>query len=76
MIEVSPTTALMIYLCLTLCVLLGLWALQHSRTRKTEILPIEKNMQTCEFCLFAYLVEDTKPITKCPRCSSFNQYKK
>lgn len=76
MIEVSATTALMLYLCLTLFVMLGLWAMQHYRTRKTEILPIEKNLQTCEFCHFAYLVEGTTPITKCPCCNSFNENKK
>lgn len=76
MIEISPNTALMLYLCTTLFSLLTLWAFQHYRTRKKTILPVEKNMQICEFCHFAYLAEEVKKITQCPRCSSFNQPKK
>lgn len=73
MIEISPTTALMLYLCATLFVLLGLWIVQHYRTRTKIILPMEKNMHTCEFCHFSYLAEDSKKISQCPQCHSFQR---
>lgn len=73
MIELSPITALMLYLCATLSVLLGIWIFQHYRMRSKTILSPEKNMQVCEFCHFAYLAENTEKVTRCPRCKSFNR---
>lgn len=72
MIELSPTTALMLYLGITLVSLLSIWIAQHCRSRYRRILPAEKELHVCEFCLFAYLEESNKKITRCPRCESFN----
>lgn len=72
MIALSPTTALMLYLGLTLFCLLGVWIVSHYRSRNRSVMPLEKRLITCEFCLFAYLDVGTKKITRCPRCESYN----
>lgn len=75
MIELSPTTALMLYLALTLVAILGIWVYSHYSSRKRTFMPMEKELIVCEFCLFAYLDVGAKKITKCPRCESFNSSK-
>lgn len=75
MIELSPNTALMLYLGFTLAVLFGIWVASHYRRRKRNFLPLEKELVVCEFCLFAYIDEGAKKVTRCPRCESFNRTK-
>lgn len=72
MIELAPTTALMLYLGFTLLCLLGAWLFNHYRSKYKQILPSEKELHVCEFCHFAYLDQGAKRITRCPRCQSFN----
>jgi uncharacterized paraquat-inducible protein A len=71
-IELSPTTALMLYLGFTLTILLGAWLYSHYSSRHKKILPLEQELHICEFCHFAYLDTNAKKITRCPRCQSFN----
>jgi ribosomal protein L37AE/L43A len=73
MIELAPTTACMLYLGMTLLVLLGLWLSQHYKTRRSQFFPQERLLHKCEFCHYAYLDEQSKNITKCPRCGSYNK---
>jgi len=73
MIELSPTTALMVYLGFALAFLLGIWIFSHYKTKRRPILPSEKDLHVCEFCHFAYLDVGAKKITRCPRCESLNQ---
>lgn len=73
MITVSTTTAMMLYLCLTLVVLLGLWTYQHYRLRTKKIEITEQELFVCEYCLFVYLEEKTKNVTQCPQCQSYNK---
>lgn len=75
MIELSPTTALMVYLGLALAAILSIWIFNHYSARKKVFLPEEKKLHVCEFCHFAYLDVTEKEITKCPRCTSFNRDK-
>ena len=72
MIELSATTAFMVYLGLTLAVLLGLWIYQHYSTKNKTIVPAEQELSICEFCHFAYLKDSVKAVSKCPQCRSFN----
>ncbi len=73
MIEISPITALMLYLCLTLGILLGIWVYHHFRSRKKKIVVIEKKLFVCEYCNNAYLDGIVNSLTKCPQCGSFNK---
>ena len=76
MIELNPTTALMLYFGFTLLCLLGIWVASHYRSRNRTFMPLEKELVVCEFCLFAYLDAGAKKITRCPKCESFNSSKK
>ena len=73
MIELSPNTAFLIYLGLTLTTILALWIVSHYRTYKRQFLPLEQELNICEFCHYAYLDRGDKKITKCPCCDSFNR---
>lgn len=73
MIELTFASAFMLYLCMTLFILFGLWVYHHYRTRRREILPCEQELVVCEYCSFAYLEESSKKVTKCPQCHSYNR---
>jgi ribosomal protein L37AE/L43A len=73
MIELTTPTAIMIYLCLTLGILLGLWGYHHYKSRYRKILSTEQELFVCEYCHFVYLDDIVKEITKCPQCQSFNK---
>lgn len=72
MIDVFPTTALMLYLGLLLTGFFTVWIFQSYGKTKKPILPLEKKLHICEFCHFPYLESPVKKITRCPRCSSYN----
>lgn len=73
MIELSTTTALMLYLTVTLGPLLFVWAYQHFKNRKKKIVIQSKVLCVCEFCHFCYLGEIGSSLSKCPQCHSFNK---
>lgn len=73
MIELSPATALLLYLGATLAVLMGVWIASHYRSYRRRFLPPEKELKVCEFCHFAYLDIGAKKISRCPRCDSYNK---
>ena len=73
MITVGLTTALMLYLCVTLLLLLGLWLANHLWARKKVLLPPKEDLMICEYCHTAYIKDVTKTITLCPGCKSYNQ---
>ncbi len=73
MIDLSPAMALLLYLASTMAILLGVWISSHYRQRSRRFLPMEKDLNVCEFCHFAYLDTGAKKITKCPRCDSYNK---
>jgi ribosomal protein L37AE/L43A len=73
MIELTPNTALMLYLCMTLTVLLGIWGWQHLSSRKNKVVINEQELLVCEYCNFAYMDQIGKPVTACPQCGSFNK---
>ncbi len=79
MIPISQTTAVMLYLSMTLMIILGLWGYHHYRSRKKKVIVSEEALFICEYCHFAYLSDFTKKVTKCPACHSYNkdnQFKK
>lgn len=76
MIELSANTAVMLYLCLTLTVILGLWMYHHYDSRRKKIVTSEHELHICEYCHFVYLDEDFKEITSCPQCHLLNKNNK
>ncbi len=73
MIEISSTTAFMIYLSMTLGPLLGLWFAQHYFKRHKKINIDDQKLYICEYCQFGYLDNREQKITRCPQCLSYNQ---
>ncbi|MGZ3633635.1 MAG: hypothetical protein ACXU9U_05945 [Parachlamydiaceae bacterium] len=73
MIEISETTAFMLYLCLTLGSVLGLWLQQHYSKKNRKINLNEEQLYICEYCQFCYLENQVKPVTRCPQCQSYNK---
>ena len=74
MIELSANTAVMLYLCLTLTILLGLWSYHHYQSRRKKIVTSDYELHVCEYCHFAYLEADFKDITQCPQCKLLNKH--
>lgn len=72
MIEISSTTAIMLYLCLTLAILLFLWGQHHYYARKKKLDLSHQKLIVCEYCHNAYLDRSDKNITQCPQCQSYN----
>lgn len=73
MIELTFNTAFMLYLSFTFLAVMGIWLFSHFRARHKTILTCEKELIICEFCRFAYLEQQHKPLNKCPQCGLFNR---
>lgn len=73
MIELSPTTAIMLYLCITLATLLAIWGYHHYYSRMKKVDISQEKLIICEYCHYTYLDQIAKPITKCPQCESFSK---
>lgn len=73
MIEISSSTAAVLYLGATLCAILGIWIYNHYTGKKKARPPLAQELTVCEFCHFAYLDSSDKGVTRCPRCNSFNR---
>lgn len=73
MIEVKMTTALLIYLGALLFFFLGMWIYTHlkQRTKKGACPPYQ--LAVCEFCHFAYLIDSSAKVNKCPSCTLLNK---
>lgn len=74
MIELSATTAIMLYLSLTLLIILWFWAYNNFRSKTKKIILSEQELYICEFCHFAYLADMSKSVNQCPQCSSYNKH--
>lgn len=73
MIQLTSTTAIMLYLCMTLLALLSVWCCNHFFSRKKKIVLAEQELFVCEYCHFAYLADLMKTVTQCPQCRSYNK---
>lgn len=72
MIEITPNTAIIAYLSLSLFALLALWCRQlYSAPAKIELL--DKKLFVCEHCSFAYLEKSGKALNRCPQCHFLNK---
>jgi hypothetical protein len=74
MIELTTTTAAMLYLSLTLSVLFGLWGYNHYQNRKQKIITLSQELLVCEFCHGVYMADVSKNVTQCPDCQCFNKH--
>jgi hypothetical protein len=72
-IELSPISAVIVYLTLTLSTLLAIWVYYHYHARQKKIVVSEKKLLVCEYCLFVYLDRIEKKVTQCPQCQCYNE---
>lgn len=73
MIELAPNTALMIYLGLTCCLVLGIWVYHHFVYQQRPRFRPQHELHICEFCQSVYMTSLNKEITKCPQCQTLNR---
>ncbi len=73
MIELSPQTAIMLYLCGAIGVVIFLWIRGHFKSRSKAVLPPQKRLNTCEYCCNPYLSDLDQNVTECPKCRSLNR---
>lgn len=72
-IELSPSSAIMLYLFLALGTLLGGWLFQHFINRKKKVNVSSERLIVCEFCHFVYLDRIERQVTQCPQCQCYNK---
>lgn len=73
MIELSPDTAFLLYLGITLLVLLSAWIYHIYHSHKRKLSMVDYRLTVCEYCHFAYLGNKGDPVTRCPQCKSLNK---
>ena len=75
MIELDISTAIALYLLLTVVSLLLLWLFLDSQTKPKQYASEKKSIWQCEVCVFSYVDSHHDVISRCPRCGSFNKRK-
>lgn len=73
MITLSATSALMLYLLLTLFTVMSLWLWNHLKKKKKAIIPDKQELLVCEYCQTAYVAQTGKSVTQCPTCDTYNK---
>jgi len=75
MIELDISTAVALYLLITVVCLLFLWLFLDRETKPKQYTSEKKSIWQCEVCLHTYVDSKHDVISKCPRCASFNKRK-
>lgn len=73
MIELTFSTAFMLYLCITMIIVLGVWIYHHYDSKKRRVFSNEEALRICEYCYYAYLEDSVKHVNQCPQCGLFNK---
>ena len=73
MIEISLTSALMLYSALIGAGTLGLWLFTEFTQQRVHRVLENQHLWRCTFCAYAYLDEEAEGLSTCPRCHSLNR---
>lgn len=73
MIELSLTSAFLIYFSVALLGIFSLWVIGNKKSRTIYSSLYHQEIQRCEYCHYPYLKEKTEQISQCPQCRSFNK---
>ncbi len=73
MIKLDISMALFIYLLVTVVGILIIWCFFNFGTKLKVFSSDEKDIWHCSICSFTYVDSKNSEISKCPRCSSYNQ---
>lgn len=72
MIEISLSTALILYSSLLGLLILIIWLYTEITTRRSFYVLEQQDLWRCVFCGYTYLDQEAETVSKCPRCESFN----
>lgn len=75
MIELDISTAVAIYLFLSVIGLLFLWIFFDREKKPRQYTSDKKAVWQCEVCTFTYVDSQHDVISKCPQCGSYNKRK-
>jgi len=73
MIELTFSTAFMLYLGFTLLSIFGTGLFSQYRMRKKILFSNQQTLFKCEFCHNAYVEETGKEFNRCPQCFLINK---
>ena len=72
MIQISLTTALVLYSSVLLILLLLIWIYTEVSVRRSYRVLEKQFLWRCVFCGYIYLDEAAETLSQCPRCHSFS----
>jgi len=73
MIELDISTAVALYLLLTVVCLLLLWLFFDREAKPKQYTSEKKSIWQCEACTYTYVDNQHDVISRCPRCQSYNK---
>lgn len=72
MIEISATSAFLLYLFAALFLLFVLWLKGHFKQKQKKIDLACENIRVCHYCQNAWAAKVGEKISRCPVCKSLN----
>jgi len=72
MIEISLATAVLFYGVIIALAAGFVWLFTEFSAGRTYTVLEKQHMLRCSFCTYTYLDNSGRPISRCPRCQSFN----
>ena len=72
MIHIELTHAAVLYMALLMFITLGIWVYTELSVRRGQRFLEKQYHWRCIFCGFSYLDESGEPVSRCPRCDSYN----
>jgi hypothetical protein len=72
MIQISLTTALVLYSAVLGFLMLMIWVLAEVSTRRTHRVHEQQFLWRCVFCGYVYLDETAEALSQCPRCRNYS----
>lgn len=72
MIELSLTSALVLYSAIILAGAFLVWCYTEANVRRAQRLMTKQDLWRCAYCAFSYLDEEATSYSTCPRCGSIN----
>lgn len=72
MIEISLSTALVLYSAILGAMVFAIWLYTEVTVRRSYRVLEKQHLWRCVFCGYIYLDEDADTVSQCPQCESFN----
>ncbi len=71
MIKIDISSALFVYLTITVILVIGVWFLANTRTRLKTYVSEERFIWHCAICYHTYIDSKNEDISRCPKCGSY-----